>query len=262
MIQLSNCEDLSEIRPKDYKSSQKMPTLVYLGNLNSCTEANDVENSFAKFGTIKEIVLCAKFGFALISYSKNEDALLCSNQMNGGIFLGNKLKVEIASFSRIPLPVPDEKKVFLKIVSSSHGLNNERRHLQRELRRVMKVNNTFFTEANFDAVGGHKIDEDLVEKIINDMKKVNFVNMTLVLIIGSSNIRKKGKAIDIMEYFEMLLKFVNFWRNFRVVVCGIIPSIPDARSKKNFCEASKLLKKMCLKYDVALFCPLAGYSTN
>ena len=60
----------------------------------------------------------------------------------------------------------------------------------------------------------------------------------------------------------MLLKFVNFWRNFRVVVCGIIPSIPDARSKKNFCEASKLLKKMCLKYNVAWSCPLAGYLTN
>ena len=126
----------------------------------------------------------------------------------------------------------------------------------------MRANNTFFTEANFDAVGGRKIDEDLVEKIINDMKKVNFVNMTLVLIIGSNNIRKKGKAIDIMEYFEMLLKFVKFWRNFRVVLCGIIPSIPDARSKENFCEASKLLKKMCLKYDIASFCPLAGYLTN
>ena len=158
--------------------------------------------------------------------------------------------------------VSDEKKAFLKIVSSSHGLNNEKRHLQRELRRVMKVNNTFFTEANFDAVGGREIDKNLVEKIIIDMKKVNFLNKTLVLIIGSNNIRKKGKAIDIMEYFELLLKFVNFWKNFRVVVCGIIPSIPDARSKKNFCEASKLLKKMCLKYNVASFCPLANYLTN
>ena len=141
-------------------------------------------------------------------------------------------------------------------------MNNERRHLQRELRKVMKVNNTFFTEANFDAVGGRKIDEDLVEKITNDMMKVNFVNMTLVLIIGSSNIRKKGKAIDIMEYFEMLLKFVNFWRNFRVVVCGIIPSIPDNRSKKNFCEASKLLKKMCIKFNCASFCPIQDYLIN
>ena len=32
--------------------------------------------------------------------------------------------------------------------------------------------------------------------------------------------------------------------------------------KKNFCEASKLLKKMCLEYDVASFCPLARYLTN
>ena len=86
-----------------------MPTLVYLENLNSCTEANDIKKSFSEFGNIDEIVLCAKFGFALISYSKNEDALLCKNQMNGGIFLGNKIKVDIAeiqgspSFSRITL---------------------------------------------------------------------------------------------------------------------------------------------------------------
>ena len=126
----------------------------------------------------------------------------------------------------------------------------------------MKVNNTFFTEANFDAVGGRKIDKHLVEKIINDMKKVNFLNKTLVLIIGSNNIRKKGKASDIIVYFEELLKFVNFLKNFRVVVCGIIPSIPDARSKKNFCEASKLLKNMCLMYDCASFCPIQNYLTN
>ena len=81
-----------------------MPTLIVLENLNTCTEAKDIEKSFAEFGTIKEIVLCATFGFALISYSKNEEALLCSKQMNGGIFLGNKLTVKIASFSRIRLP--------------------------------------------------------------------------------------------------------------------------------------------------------------
>ena len=77
--------------------------LVYLENLNSVTEANDIKNSFTEFGKIDEIVLCAKFGFALISYSRNEDALLCKNEMNGGIFLGNELKVDIASFRRIPL---------------------------------------------------------------------------------------------------------------------------------------------------------------
>ena len=81
-----------------------MPTLVYLENLNTCTEAIDIDQSFAQFGTIKEIVLCGTFGFALISYAKNEEALLCSNQMNGGIFLGKKLTVKIASFSRIRLP--------------------------------------------------------------------------------------------------------------------------------------------------------------
>ena len=86
-----------------------MPTLVYLENLNSCTEANDIEKSFTEFGNIDEIVLCAKFGFAIISYSKNEDAVLCRNEMNGGIFLGHKLKVDLAeiqgspSFIRIPL---------------------------------------------------------------------------------------------------------------------------------------------------------------
>ena len=126
----------------------------------------------------------------------------------------------------------------------------------------MRANNTFFTEVNFDAVGGRKIDENLIEKIINDMKKVNFVNMTLVLIIGSNNIRKKGKAIDIMEYFELLLRILNFWFNVRVVICGIIPSIPDNRSKKNFCEASKLLRKMCIKFECASFCPIQDYLIN
>ena len=129
----------------------------------------------------------------------------------------------------------------------------------------MSILNQSFTNASFDALGGRKMDTKLVKDILKDINsiKIHCKRQTIILILGSNNIRRNGDGSDIIPYFEKIVKSASKIGGCHIVICGIIPSLPDARSKKNFCSASYLLKDLCQKYPiVSSFCPLANYLTK
>ena len=129
----------------------------------------------------------------------------------------------------------------------------------------MSILNQSFTSASFDALGGREMDMKLVKDILKDINSTNIhgKRQTIILILGSNNIRKNGYGSDIIPYFESIVKSASKIGDCHIVICGIIPSLPDAQSKKNFCSASNLLKDLCQKYPiVSSFCPLANYLTK
>ena len=97
-----------------------------------------------------------------------------------------------------------DKKWFLKIFSSSHGMVYH--HLPGIFCEVME-DITQYQTAIFDAESGRIFDDDIVTSMKNNMdwldgKSKPFV---LVIILGSNNLRRNVRLTDILHCFQEIL---------------------------------------------------------
>ena len=78
--------------------TEKKGTQIYIGHLSRKVGKDELEKTFAKFGSIKDAVL--KNGYAFITYEDERDAEDAVKEMNDHDLQGEKINVELAGRRR------------------------------------------------------------------------------------------------------------------------------------------------------------------
>ena len=137
--------------------------------------------------------------------------------------------------------------VIIKTVASSHGTWFH--HLPRELNKRKYKYPWLSPRICNDARGGRKITFELAESTIRDMAIGSHARI-LVWIVGANNIRKEGKAEDIIPpVAKIVQECACLGPDRQLVVCSLLPSLrTDSDSKERFTQARTLLKNLLRQY--------------
>ena len=141
---------------------------------------------------------------------------------------------------------PGNPPIFIKLWGSSHG--TPRHHLPQVLNEFMDGYVRFHRPV-YDAVGGRKLNHDVVTTIERDMSS-RFEKQVHILFLGGNNLRKKGDPEHLILYFRAILEHAYAIPGCFVVLVSLLPSPKtDHISKKRFEMASSMLKKLSFEFE-------------
>lgn len=147
--------------------------------------------------------------------------------------------------------------VKVTIWSSSHG--TERHHLPRAFDELE------FYPANFKAPlfrarGGLKIDPQVVDNIITDIKENQGTRQVVVVILGDNNIRNHQKPYQVSNLIKRIVTFGNTFPLCCILVVGMIPCPRTNRwTEPLFRETDRLLQTLIEPKDNCWFIKITKF---
>ena len=179
--------------------------------------------------------------------------LLIFNAQINNFFQSFFLLFYLSVYFRLSCPRPSMPKVKSKFplvrtktIGSSHA--NYNHGVPHYLDKFLSGNKRF-QQMEYNCEGGRTIDNALYESIIRDIdySVTHEEPFVIVLVLGTNNIRKEGRAEDIFPFFEQLVLYCAKKPRVHIIICGLIPC-PEwdyFSSKKNFSKASVMIENLC-----------------
>lgn len=135
----------------------------------------------------------------------------------------------------------ERERVYL--YSSSHF--SKKHHFPNHFKPLFTRSKRFFPPVIYAKPGG-KIDQVLVDEVVERASQVSPMKQVIVLNYGDNNTRENGRSSDIFPYFSQLLDRLQDIPFCSVVLTSVVPTFGrDEDTKEEFNRLNNFLRILC-----------------